>query len=291
MKIMQKTTKRDRFRLAALLCLLAGSVVLYGFQRPTVARETFGTLGVIGVATFTGSADFNGGMTIDGGVTNVGGGTPGTAAGDNDLFVTGDLEVDGTVDLDATIDIDTGAAITIDGDLVNIGGGTGSLADGDNDLLVAGDLEAENDLEFDNDLTRAGTSQPMLQAVAFDIEEATMDADDGTGIKVESISLAFAGKITRAWVDVTQGHGDAGDTLELIINDTDDGATVVTTLVAAADAAAASLLAFTPASSTTVPLATISATNQYVLVLYKDVGDDGSTSANLQGTLYVEYMK
>ncbi len=133
--------------------------------------------------------------------------------------------------------------------------------------------------------------QPELQSVAFDVEEAVLDADDGTGIKIESHNLAFDGKVVRAWVDITQGCADAGDTCELFINDTDDATSPTTTIVAAQDCAAASLLAFNPASSTSVPLATISATQQYVVVLYKDVGNDGTTGANLQGVLYVEYVR
>ena len=118
-----------------------------------------------------------------------------------------------------------------------------------------------------------------------------MDADDGTGIKVTSLDLNFAGKILRAFVDITQGCGDADDTCELYINDTDNATSPTTVLDAAQDCNAAGMLAFILAGSATVPLATISATQRYVVVLYKDVGDDGSTGANLQGVLYVEYVR
>jgi len=133
--------------------------------------------------------------------------------------------------------------------------------------------------------------QTEVQSVAFDVEEVTMDADDGSGIKVESVDLNCNAYIVRAFVNFSQGCGDAGDTCELVINDADNVSTPTTTLDAAQDQSAAGLLMYTPAGSTTVEIGQTSATNRYVVVGYKDVGDDGSTSANLQGTLVVEYIR
>lgn len=126
-------------------------------------------------------------------------------------------------------------------------------------------------------------------SVDIDVPFATLNADDGTGISVGSVEIIEATSIIRAYLNITQGSGDAGDTLELIVNDTDDGVTPVTTLVAAQDCAAASLLNFAPASSTTVPLPKTSVTNKFVVALFKDVTNDGNASTDLVGKLVVEY--
>jgi len=167
------------------------------------------------------------------------------------------------------------------------------------DAYISDDLTVADDMTIGGNITRSANSlmylnsdyQPETQYVAFDTEEAVMDADDGTGIKIESLNLPFNCRITQALVCITQGCGDAGDTAELIINDTDNVTSAVTTLDAAQDCAAAGLLAYTPAGSATVEIATMTATNQYLVVIYKDVGDDGGTSANLQGYLYVTYER
>ena len=133
-------------------------------------------------------------------------------------------------------------------------------------------------------------NQPITEYIAFDIEEATMDGDNGSGIKVASVDVNATGLILYAYVNVTQGYSEASDTIELVINDTDDITTPITTLVGATDTSAAHLLAYQPATGATV-LGATSITNRYVVVGYKDVGDDGSTGANLQGTLVVVYLK
>lgn len=211
------------------------------------------------------------------------------------------IESDGT---DITITVGAAGDINIGTDigLKFADDGEGIEGDGDDLTVVSGrdiiltptsSINMSVAIELASGTTTKLNSdfQPELQSVAFDVEEAVLDADDGTGIKIESIDLNFDGKITRAWVDITQGCADASDTCELFINDTDNATSPTTTIVAAQDCAAASLLAFNPSSSTTVPLATISATERFVVVLYKDVGNDGSTGANLQGVLYVEYVR
>lgn len=135
-----------------------------------------------------------------------------------------------------------------------------------------------------------GQKAKMLAYSAFDVAAATLNADDGTGIKIASVTIAANAIVTAAYVDVSQGCGDAGDTLELVINNTDDLATPVKTLVAAQDVAAASKLVYTPVSSTSVTVAKTTATNCYVVVGYKDVGNDASATTALQGNLIVEYV-
>lgn len=132
--------------------------------------------------------------------------------------------------------------------------------------------------------------QPQTQHVAFDVIADTLNADDGTGIKIESLNLAFDALILRAYVNVTQGSGEVGDTVELLINDADDGTTATTTLVAAQSCENPVLLAYAPATGATL-LGAVSAVDQYVVVLFKDVGDDGNAATALQGTLVVEYLK
>jgi hypothetical protein len=133
-------------------------------------------------------------------------------------------------------------------------------------------------------------NQTITEYAAFDIEEATMDGDDGTGIKIASIDVNAIGVIIAAFVNVTQGYSEAGDTIELVINTTDDIATPVTTLVGATDTSAAHLLAYQPVTGATV-LGATSTTNRYVVVGFKDVGNDDSAGANLQGTLIVIYLE
>ena len=192
------------------------------------------------------------------------------------------LDADGTVGnkvyglyLKEASNIDYG--IYQDGTAANVLGGTLTL----------------NNIERNSGSTEKLNSdyQTEVQSVTFDVEEATMDADDGSGIKVASIDLNFNAYVVRAFANVSQGCGDAGDTCELVINDADDVSTPATTLDAAQDQSAAGLLMYTPTGSTTVQIGMTSTTNRYVVIGYKDVGDDGSTSANLQGTLVVEYIR
>lgn len=212
---------------------------------------------------------------------------------DTDLTVTSG----GAINLTAVTDIviPTSVGITF---------GSGEKIEGDDsDLtLTSGSditLAATAAINVNGDIERAagkteklnGDYQTEYQSVTFDIEEVAMDNDDGTGIKVESINLAFDAYIVSALVIISQGCADASDTVELIINNTDDITSATTTLVSAQDSAAAGLLAYTPASSTTVEIGIVSSTDQYVVAVYKDVGDDGSTGANLKGTLVVEYLR
>ena len=148
----------------------------------------------------------------------------------------------------------------------------------------------ETYIDFAGDVRINSDYQPITQYIAFDIEEATMDGDDGTGIKVASVDVNATGLILSAFVNVTQGYSEASDTIELIINDTDNVTSPTTTLVGATDTSSPHLLAYQPATGATV-LGATSTTNRYVVVCYKDVGDDGSTGANLQGVLIVTYMK
>jgi len=225
----------------------------------------------------------------------------------NGVTTTGGIAAVGTVQgehLTSTDDATITDDLTVGGDLAVTGASefTGDITSG-NIATATGTVSAEHltstdDATIADDLTLTAGDlimqtfvQPvMVYTAAFDIEEATMDADDGTGIKIAGVTLNLAGKVLRAYLDVTQGYNEVSDTIELIINDTDDATTPVTTLVAATDCSAASMLAFNPATSTSVPLATVSTTNKYVLALYKDVGNDGSAAANLQGRLYVEYI-
>ena len=184
--------------------------------------------------------------------------------------------------------------------MLNYGSGDDTLfyggdTTGDAGIDELGNLQLDGDAAIDGgDLTIGGDNQPIVQSnTTFTVAPATMDADDGTGIKVDSITLNFNSFVIRAWVNITQGQGDVGDTVELIINDTDDGATPVTTLVAAQDCSnvAGSSLVFHGASSTTAQLAQTSTTNKYVVLVYKDVGNDNGAAVSLTGTLHVEFMK
>ncbi len=218
----------------------------------------------------------------------------------------------GGLDLDGLDDVNIAVSSTAGGDdlnLVQTGGndsgiiltaaGTGADAIS---LVASGGgitLNANSNITFATNIAKSSgvittlnsDNQTEVQSIVFDIEEATMDVDDGTGIKVISIDLNFNSYIVRAFANVSQGCGDAGDTIELIINNTDDLVSPATTLDAAQDQSAAGLLMYTPAGSATVEIGQSTSTNRYIVVGYKDVGDDGSTSANLQGTLVVEYIR
>jgi len=148
----------------------------------------------------------------------------------------------------------------------------------------------ETYIDFAGDVRINSDYQPITQYIAFDVEEVVLDADGGTGIKIASVDVNATALIIDAYVNVTQGYSEASDTIELVINDTDDIATPITTLVGATDTSAAHLLAYQPATGATV-LGATTTTNRYVVVGYKDVGDDGSTGANLQGVLVVTYLK
>jgi len=287
-------------------------------------RENAGTAGTIKIHADQGDTATS--IEI---VSDVGGITLDTGPAD-DLNLT--VGAAGDINIPADIGLQFGSGEAIEGDDTNLtltsganialnatgaGGvtvpasvgilyGTGDTIVGDNDditVTVGRDLIitptssmniTSGGIEITEDVTTklASNYQKEVRSVTFDVEEATLDADDGAaGIKIASIALNFNALVTGAWVDVSQGCGDAGDTAGLLINDTDDNATIVTTLVAQQDCAAASLLAYTPTSSTSVPIGKLTATNQYVIVTYLDIGNDGSTSANLQGTLVVEYIR
>jgi len=212
----------------------------------------------------------------------------------DDMILTDDLTVGDDAEVVGNLTLTGGDLIGLTSTAVDLGeanSGVIALTAG-NGVTTSADLTVGDDLIVTDALTMQSCDQPiMVYTAAFNIEEATMDADDGTGIKVTSVTLNFAGKVLRAVADITQGYNEATDTLELVINNTDDVATPATTLVAAQDNSAAGLLVFNPSSSTTVPLATVSTTNKYVVLGYKDVGNDGGTAANLQGRLYVEYIR
>jgi len=168
-------------------------------------------------------------------------------------------------------------------------------------LITSDDLSLTDDYFTYGNITRSSLGclmylnsdyQPETQYVSFDVEEATMDADDGsTGIVIAHIQLAFNCRILEAGVTITQGCGDADDTAALIINNDNDYASPVTVLDAMQDCAAAGLLWYTPTGHATTEIATMTSANDYIICAYLDVGNDGSTSANLQGYLYVKYIR
>jgi len=207
----------------------------------------------------------------------------------NFLSMTQDLSVEIGVDTQAyDADLDTFALLTPTADAQ-------TLLESTNFASMTQDLSVEVGVDvqaYHANLAALSIAdnQPITKYVVFDIEEATMDADDGTGIKVASVDVNVTGLILQAFVNVTQGYNEATDTIELVINSTDDIATPVTTLVAATDTSAAHLLAYQPTTGATV-LGATTTTNRYVVVGFKDVGDDGSAGANLQGTLIVVYLE
>lgn len=155
---------------------------------------------------------------------------------------------------------------------------------------VAEKLRISDVVAVTGDVKQNTYYQPATAYVAFDVAFATLNGDDGTGIKIISLDLPYTAIVLRAFVNITQGSGEAADTAELIINDADSGATPVTTLVSAQAVAAANLIAYQPATGATV-LGALSAANRYVVVLFKDVANDDGANSNLQGTLVVEYLK
>ena len=62
-------------------------------------------------------------------------------------------------------------------------------------------------------------------------------------------------------------------------------------LVASQDCSIESLLFYAPASSTSTPIARSSATNRYVVIVFKDTGNDDGATQSLQGALFVECVK
>ncbi|MFA7175075.1 MAG: hypothetical protein WC340_17005 [Kiritimatiellia bacterium] len=132
--------------------------------------------------------------------------------------------------------------------------------------------------------------QPTMAYATVALSAAAMNADGGNGVKAGGLTIPYGAKILRAFVEVTTGSGDAGDTITLILNDTDDEATPITTLAGGADTSAANLLVYTMTTGATL-LPTTSAVNQYIVVLAKDVGDDAGATTALAGTLFVEYVR
>lgn len=136
----------------------------------------------------------------------------------------------------------------------------------------------------------SGTSyQPKVVYTAISATAATLNADDGTGIKLASIQVPYNALLLRAWVNVTQGSGDAGDTIDLIINDADSGATPVYTLLEAQECASVTAAVYSPANAHIWP--TFSATNKYLVTIFKDVGNDAGATTTLTGSLGVEYLR
>ncbi len=251
-------------------------------------------------------------------ILGTGAGTIGTA--DCTVFAQSILDDTDEATFKATVNLEPGtdvqaydaelaalAGLTFADDKIILGTGAGTVGVADCTVFAQSILDdtdeatfkATTNLEIGTDVQAyhanlaaysIADNQMLTEYIAFDIEEATMDADGGTGIKVASVDVNATGLIMFAYVNVTQGYNEASDTIELVINDTDDIATPVTTLVGATDQSAAGLLAYQPATGATV-LGATTTTNRYVVVGYKDVGNDGGTGANLQGTLVVVYLK
>lgn len=140
---------------------------------------------------------------------------------------------------------------------------------------------------FSGNVKHGTNHQIRVINTTFDIAAATLNADDGTGIHIASVEVPRNALVLGAFANVTQGSGEAGDTLEMAIASSTDVGGIVTALVAAQACNAASNLTYLPASSTSVKVGTTSSTNKYVGLWFKDVGNDAGASTALQGTLTV----
>lgn len=125
-------------------------------------------------------------------------------------------------------------------------------------------------------------------STTFDVDTTTLNADDGTGINVAEIDMEFDALITGAYVFVSQGCGDAGDTLELHVSTDSTLGNSVAELISDFDCSTASDNAFVDDGST---LQKTSSTNKKLALFYKDVGNDDSASAALQGTVVVTFIR
>lgn len=136
--------------------------------------------------------------------------------------------------------------------------------------------------------TGSEIEQPYVVSCAVSATQATQDGDDGTGVSIGQCEIDDNAIVLSAQLDITTGYNEAGDTLEVHI--TPDGAigSSVSELIADVDCSAATIQVEVIADGATTERVTT--TNKYVDVFFKDVGNDGSSGADVVGVLYVEVM-
>jgi hypothetical protein len=147
------------------------------------------------------------------------------------------------------------------------------------------------------DSTIATTDVPLktgavLKAeVDFDVDTTTLDGDDGTGLNVASINLAETDLIIGVTYEVSQGSGEAGDTIEVHITTDNAIGTSSGEIISDTAVNAATNEVYVLATGSGATLFKTSATNQYITAFFKDVGNDGSSATALQGKMTVLYVK
>lgn len=210
---------------------------------------------------------------------------------------TGNVDVvSGSLEMAGTAVITTGAALTnitaITVDNLNLNGNTLSSTSGNVIIAPVAASNVEVTLASGDALTINSSKQPITLSGTFSVAAATINADDGTGVKGFSFDLPFAAIITRAWIETVQADGSNDNTLDLIINDTDDGVSAVTTLASAKSIQAAGLqLKYDGVAEGANAMARTSATNRYLVAVVKDVANDGDATQAWTGTYIIEYVK